>query len=490
MQRRSRPPFAIREVALVAAGLGVVLLLMADRYGPHRDELYFASAGRHLAWGYPDQPTFTPLLARLTTTLAPHSLVALRMPSLVAACGLVAMSSAFARLLGGAKAAQVLTAVTVAASALTVALGHRLSPTTFDTVAWTGILLVVAHALVDDRPRLWLLAGLLAGVGLNNKHAVAVVLLGVLVGVALTRGARGQLRTPYPWVGGLLALAMWLPNLFWQARHGWPVLALSADIADEYGGVGGRIGLVVQAMIMFSPVIGVLWVHGLVQLLRRREWTTVRPVALAFLVVACFFLVTGGKGYYLAGAVPPLIAAGCTALAQRWPGRRLVVTGVVLALSAMVAWPALVPVLPVRAYAASFYPSVDDDQPETIGWPELAATTRAVLDALPTRQRRTAVVFTENYGEAGALEWYDVGRPVYSGHNGWADWGPPPAGAGPVVVLGLDRPADDFEGCRPGPVIDNDAGVDNEERGGRLWVCDAPRGSWAHAWPRLSHLDA
>ena len=130
-------------------------------------------------------------------------------------------------------------------------------------------------------------------------------------------------------MGGLLALAMWLPNLFWQARHGWPVLALSADIADEYGGVGGRIGLVVQAMIMFSPVIGVLWVHGLVQLLRRREWTTVRPVALAFLVVACFFLVTGGKGYYLAGAVPPLITAGCTALAQRWPGRRLVVTGVV-----------------------------------------------------------------------------------------------------------------------------------------------------------------
>ena len=49
----------------------------------------------------------------------------------------------FARLLGGAKSAQVLTAVTVATSALTVAIGHRLSTATFDTVLWTAILLVV-----------------------------------------------------------------------------------------------------------------------------------------------------------------------------------------------------------------------------------------------------------------------------------------------------------------------------------------------------------
>jgi hypothetical protein len=156
----------------------------------------------------------------------------------------------------------------------------------------------------------------------------------------------------------------------------------------------------------------------------------------------------------------------------------------------MVAWPALVPVLPVRVYATSFYPLVDADQPETIGWPELVATTRSALDALPPAQRRTAVVFTANYGEAGAMEWYDVGRPVFSGHNGWADWGPPAQGRGPVVVIGMDRPQEEFDGCRRGPVVDNDADMDNEERGGRLWVCDGPRGSWARQWPGLSHLDA
>ena len=472
------------------AALAVVLLAMAGRYGPHRDELYFASAGQRLAWGYPDQPALTPLLARLAAVVAPHDLVVLRMPSLVAVCTLVVMSAAFARLLGGARAAQTLTAATVAASAFTLTIGHRLSTATFDTVAWTAVLLVVATALVEDRPRLWLLAGAIAGVGLDNKHAVVFVLLGVVVGVAVVRETRSQLRTPYPWLAGLLAFAMWAPNLLWQAQHGWPVFALSADIAEEYGGLGGRIGFVGQALVMYSPVIAVLWVYGLVVLLQRPDWARARPVAVAFLVVVAVFLVTGGKGYYVGGAIPPLIAAGCTALADRWPVRRLATAGVVLALSAIVAWPALVPVLPARVYTSSFYPVIDADQRETIGWPELVGTVRAALDGLPSGQRRTAVVFTANYGEAGALEWYDVGRPVYSGHNGWADWGPPPAGAAPVVVLGWDRPQDDFTGCRRVARVTNDEGADNEERGAGVWVCAGPRGTWAQQWPRLSHLDA
>ncbi len=84
---------------------------------------------------------------------------------------------------------------------------------------------------------------LIAGVGLNAKHDVAVALLGILVGIALTRPVRWHLRSPWLWLGGLVALVLWLPNLLWQAAHGWPVFALSADIADEYGGLGGTVAV-------------------------------------------------------------------------------------------------------------------------------------------------------------------------------------------------------------------------------------------------------
>ena len=85
----TRPPFAARPVAIVVLVQAAVLLAMAPFYGPHRDELYFVSAGRRLDWGYPDQPAFTPLLARISTEVAPESLVVLHLWSILAVVGTV-----------------------------------------------------------------------------------------------------------------------------------------------------------------------------------------------------------------------------------------------------------------------------------------------------------------------------------------------------------------------------------------------------------------
>jgi hypothetical protein len=490
MQRAERPRFAVWEIGAVVAALAILLLIMINRYGPHRDELYFVSAGQRLAWGYPDQPVFAPLLARIATELAPQNLLVLRLPSLIAVALLVVCAAEFARLLGGGRAAQLLTASTVAASVITVTLGHRLSTATFDTLAWSAVLLVVGHALQDDRPRLWLLAGLLAGLGLNNKTAVAVLLFAIFVGVLLVPGCRAQLRTAYPWLGGVIAMLLWLPNLIWQVRNGWPVLALGADIAEEFGGVTGRLALLGQALAMFSPLIAIVWIYGLIQLFREPAWAKLRPIGVTFLVATAVFLAAAGKGYYLAGAIVPLVAAGCTALAARWSVRRLVTAGVVLAISAAIAWPAFIPVLPVRTYASSFYPALDTDQLETIGWPEFAGTVQRTVESLPADQQGTAVVFTRNYGEAGALEWYGLGRPVFSGHNAFGDWGPPAENARPVIVIGLADPATSFTDCRTAAMIDNAADADNEERGRAIWICSGPQGRWAEQWPRLVHLDA
>ncbi len=481
-----RPPFAWRGVGVVVAVQAAVLLAMAAFYGPHRDELYFVSAGQRLAWGYPDQPSFTPFLARLATEVAPHHLVVLRLPPVLAVVGIVLLAVQFARLLGAARGGQVLTAAVVAASAVVMTLGHLLSTATFDTLAWTAVLVLASQAVLDRRPRLWLAAGVVAGVGLNNKNAVAFLLGAILVALLLDPQLRPELRTRWPWLAGLVAALMWVPNLVWQADHGWPVFDLSADIADEYGGLVGRIEFVAEAAIMFSPLIFVVWLAGLVKLFQVPEWRRARLPALVFLVVTLAYLVAGGKGYYLAGAIVPLVAAGCTWVARSRSARRLVGVGTALALSAAIAWPGLVPVLPAATYADSFYSNISDDQPETIGWPGYAAQVRAVVADLPDG----AVVFTGNYGEAGAFEWYGVGAPVYSGHNGWRNWGPPPDGTGPVVVVFYRDPAVDFTGCERAATLHNDVGIDNEEEGQGVWVCDGPIGSWSARWSELSHYDA
>lgn len=483
---KARPPFARTGVFTVTALLGLLLLTLASQYGPHRDELYFVSAGHRLAWGYPDQPPLVALLARVCQEVAPHHLVMLRVPSTLAVAATVVLAAAIARLLGGDRTAQVFTAVIVATGGVTVFLGHRLTTQTFSVTAWTALALIAALALRDDRPRLWLLAGLVAGVGLNAKHDLVVCLLGLTVGVLATPSARHHLRSVWWWTGGLLALLLWLPNLLWQAHHGWPLFELSAEIRAEYGGIGGAVGFVALTLLIYSPLMALVWLGGLRELLRREEWRDLRPLAWIFLVTFAFFLLTGGKAYYLAGAIVPLLAAGCVALTER--SRHVVAAGIVLTLSAVVAWPAGLPLLSASTYATSFYPAIDGDQLETIGWPELTETVRKALAPLP----ESAIVFTGNYGEAGALEWYDVGAPVYSGHNGWGDWGPPPDGSGPVVVVGYSDLSleEDFTGCTRAGTVPTVDDAENEEAGGSVWVCTEPREPWSRLWPALVHLDA
>ena len=466
-----RPPYAWRPVALVVAVQAALLLAMAPHYGPHRDELYFVSAGQRLAWGYPDQPSFTPLLARLSTEVAEHNLVVLRLWSILAVAGLVLLAVQFARLLGGARSAQVLTAVTVAASAVVMTVGHRLSTATFDTLAWTAVLVLVTQALVDDRPRLWLVAGVVAGIGLNNKHAVAFLLLGILVALALDPAARPALRTPWPWIAGCYAVLLWVPNLVWQWRHDWPALELSADIAEEYGGLGGRLGMVGEAFSMFSPFLGVLWVIGLVQLLRRDDWRAARLPAFVFLVVTAVFLVTGGKGYYLAGAIVPLLAAGCTWLAEQWSGRTLVLAGAGLAalrdgrLARAGAGPPGADVRGLLLHEPQRRPGRDD---------RLGGVRRGRVRAggRPD-QPDGVVVFTGNYGEAGAFEWYGVGAPrlqraqrlarlgatVRRRPCRWWSWAT-------TTRRRTSRGAPGQRRCT------SDIDIDNDEQGGPVWVCD------------------
>ena len=118
----------------------------------------------------------------------------------------------------------------------------------------------------------------------------------------------------------------------------------------------------------------------------------------------------------------------------------------------------------------------------------VVAQVRSVVADLPPAQRRTAVIVTQNYGEAGALQWYDRTPPVFSGHNGYGDWGPPRS-RGPVVYVGyLAGDQEALTGCQQAATLRT--GVNNEEDGAGVWVCDGPVGSWAQAWQRLRHLSA
>jgi len=495
---RSLAAVAWRPLLAICAALIALLLAVSGRYGYHRDELYFLQAARHLVWGYPDLPPLTPAVAWLVSGIAPESLVALRIiPALVAAA-VVLLTGLLARELGGDRAAQLLAASCMAMSAVLLIVGHTLSTTAFDLLAWTAISWTVARILRGADPRWWLALGGIVGLGLLNKSLVAALPIALLVGLLIT-GPRVVLRTKWFPIGIGVALLLVAPNLWWQAVNGWPQLTLSAAIAGGSSGTSeSRWLLVPFQFVLVSPVLAPVWVCGLVQLFRS---TALRPFrafgwACALLLVA--FLVAGGKPYYLAGMFPVLLAAGAPAVVG-WLRRRGVVARRVIVATALTFSLAtnsllMLPLVPVDELHETPIVDLNYDAGETVGWPEFASAVAGVVDTLPPADRDGLVILAGNYGEAGAIDRFGpaLGLPsAFSGHNAYWDWGPPPKhSAGAVVAVGFprNRLLQDFGSVEPGGVIDNGVDLDNEEQGATIWMCRDRRAPWSELWPGLRRL--
>lgn len=467
------------------------MLGLAGRYGYHRDELYYLVAGRHPAWGYDDQPPLAPMLARSMDVLFPGSVTGLRLPSAVAVAVVVLLAGLLARELGGARRAQLLAAGTAACAPVIVVSGHLLSTTILDILGWTLLSWLLVRWVRVRQDRLLLLAGPVTGLALLNKSLVVLLVAGILCGVLLA-GPRQLLSRPALWLAAVVATALWVPNLWWQATHDWPQLEMSAVIRDDVG-VGGAVALLPNQLLLLGPPLAGIAIAGLWRLLRTAESRPYRAFGWAYLVVLALTLVTGGREYYPAGLYPVLIAAGAVATVSWWSGGRVrarrALVGAALVLGAVSTVAIALPVYPVDRLADTPQAAVNYDAGETVGWPELAGTVADVYRSLPVSQRATAVILAGNYGQAGAIDRY--GRPLglpspYSGHLNFWRWGPPPdTAAGPVILVG-GAAAQLAPYCSPVTVVahhDNGYGLDNEEQGIPIGVCDRLTRPWSEIWP-------
>ncbi len=477
-----------------------VLMALSARYGFHRDELYFLDCARHLQASYVDQPVLTPLLAWVSLKLFGVSLPGLRVWPALAAWATVVVCGLTAREFGGGRRAQLLAAVAAATMPALLAIDHLAGPTAFDVLAWAGLALIVARIGRTGDTRWWLAAGLVLGLGLANKHSVGLFAVALLAGALLSGGRRLVLNRWFA-AGAAIAAAFTIPDIWWQAQHQWATIAMTRVLNQENGGVGNIGNWVIGQLIMVALVMIWVWVAGLLFLWRseRPAW---RALAWAYGLLFVFFaLTTGAKIYYLAGAYVYLLAAGAVAVDGWLAARRGRMRDLMLAtaVSAAVALPLVLPVLPAAGIGWTY--KVNQALAESIGWPQLTGTVRTVWASLPPSQRASAVIFTADYGEAGAINELGsrMGLPAaVSGHNTYWWWGPGNPRAttvvavapGPVNVTGYAAYLRQFfTGVRVAATLSNPYGIHNQEWGGHVYVCTGPRHPWAQLWPRLRHYD-
>jgi len=231
--RRSSPFTSGTAIVLYIAFVRVVLYFIAGpNYGYFRDELYYLACGEHPAWGYVDQP---PLIGWITWILQHTigtSLWALRLLPAIAGAATIALTGLLARELGGRRWAMFLASLAALLTPVSLALSHLFTMNAFDPLLWTAIAYLIVRVGKNHYEPLWLAVGVLTGITVLNKYGVIFWISGVIMGMLLTP-LRQSLRQRWFWLGCILAVAIALPNFFWQWKHQFPFLQLMHNVRQS-----------------------------------------------------------------------------------------------------------------------------------------------------------------------------------------------------------------------------------------------------------------
>lgn len=490
----AHPQSSARRTLLIGlAGAVVVIAITAPfmaRYGWDRDELYFLSAAHHLALGYVDFPPLIAVVGWVVDKVAPGSLVALRLVSLACGAGTVVLAAFIARELGGGPRAQGIAAISWALTPYILGSASIFHPTWLDALAWTVFLYVAVRMLVRREPKLWLLLGLVAGVGLEAKYTVGFLVVAFAAGLVMT-GERRQLASPWPWAGLAIAVALLIPNLAWQARHGWPSLDFFSSQNAKTASDTSRPAFLAEQLLFLGSTTA-LAIAGVVSLWR----TGLRSLALVPVLVTAIFFVEGGRSYYPLPAEALAVAAGAVAVDQ-WLGARrrtlAVAAAIALALQGAViylAGPIVVPFYTTQGLVGSSVWKIGYFKDE-IGWHEMTGQVERAWAGLGRTERAGGMILAANYGEASALSFYGRGLPtILSGHLSWQYWHPQQLPHHFVLTVGYQTRALTLlcSSWRTITHVENPWRLNNEERGQPITACTLKR-PLASDWNRLIASD-
>ncbi len=486
----------VDPVILIIALFNVaVRLLLYDNLEYHRDELLYLSLGQHPDFGYATVPPLIGWVSFLLQHVFSNSLFAIRLFASLLGGVMIFLVASTARELGGTRYSAILAATGLTVSGFFMRTFFLFHPVHIEVFLWTLSLLMVIKFINTGRNSFLIYFGIAAGFALLNKYLAGLLFLGLLVIVPLTRH-RDVFRNKYFWFGMITAGLIFMPNLVWQAVHGFPVFSHIPELYNtQLVHMNAVVFLTEQ---LFMPFVGSIFtVGGLVYLLSARESARFRFLGFLSLFVVIALLLLKGKSYYTLGIMPLLIAAGGTAY-DRWFRKRALrilfpLTVIIIAIPGV---PAGLPVWDkeglkiyfnvldekygfdlLRRFEDGTIHSLPQDYADMIGWEELATLAdsayRMVEDDEPV------IIYAENYGQAGAVT--IIGRKyglpeAVSFHESFRFWFPTyfPVEIKSLVYINHELGADIEELFADISIIGKISDPDAREYGATVYLCQNP----------------
>lgn len=426
---------------LVAVKFILQFVLVNPVYELHRDEFLHLDQANHPAWGFISVPPFTSVISKIIFLFGGGLFWVRFFPALFGALTIV-FTWLITESIGGSLLARISAGCAVLFSVL-VRLNILFQPNSFDILAWTIIFFLIIR-FVQSKEAKWLyLCSIIAAIGLYNKYNLAFLITGLAAGFLLTSHRKIFLSQSL-WKASLLAFLLILPNIIWQFMHHFPVIqhmkALKETQLDNNSSLGFLRG---QFLFFFGSAPLVL--AALIAFVHYRPFRPFRIIGIAFISVLTLFTLLKAKEYYAMGLYPVLFAFGSTYIIQILSRKgKLIVVPVLICFNVMVFVASAKLVYPVMPPAEITEKSADfarlgmlrwedgknhdlpQDFADMIGWREMADKSLIACRSIPPEELKNTLIFCDNYGQTGALNYYNRGKmpEAYSFNTDYIYWLP------------------------------------------------------------------
>ncbi|HKB43603.1 MAG TPA: glycosyltransferase family 39 protein, partial [Chitinophagaceae bacterium] len=338
---------------LVFTKLITPFFLQDSFYQPHRDEFLYLAEGHHMAWGYMEVPPLLSVFAWLTNFFGGSMFWIKLWPAMFGAFTFLLVGKIVLSF-GGKVFALILAWLPFMLDGY-IRLFFLFQPNFLEVFFWTLIAYSIIRYIQTGRNKWLYIFGGCVGLGMMSKYSVAFITLSILGGILLTRH-RKIFTDKHFYYASLIALLIFLPNIFWQYNHRFPVVAHMKELQAEQLQFISPLSFIISQFIMNLPCI-FIWIAGFIFLCFSANGKSFRFYAWAYLLVIVLLLLLHGKDYYALGVYPVLFAFGgvyleqVTSLKWKWTRYAMLLFSIGLGLYSM---PLTMPVAKPGELAAYF----------------------------------------------------------------------------------------------------------------------------------------
>jgi hypothetical protein len=469
----------------------------STNYELHRDEMLYFNMSDHLSAGYATVPPLTGFLAYIAKTIFGYSVFGIRLiPAILGALSLYLISKII-RELGGGLVALLIAGTSFLLSPGFLLLNTLFTPNAAEQFLWLLLTYFIFRMVKLYKPELWIVIGILAGISFMNKYSVFIFIAGFFAALLLSEH-RKLLRSRYMYYAIAITLIIFLPNIIWQWRTGWPVVFHMSELKRTQL-VNLTFANYFADILSLNLASTLVWLFGPVSLLFFRKEREYRYIGIGSLIIILLFLFLKGKGYYMMGLIPFLFAFGGYALEKYIKiGFAAINYGIIIFITSvsLIALPSGLPVLPFDKYSRYLektshfliYPfyrwedgkihNISQAYSDMIGWRELTGYVAETYNKLSVEDKKCCTIYgNRNYGYAGAVNFYgkEYNLPdAITFHESYVFWAPDTIPKGPLIYISMEKnDLDDlFSDVKETGCVRNEY---FREKGLKVYLCRSPK---------------